>query len=182
MKNITFITGNSNKAAQVAKYLSIPVKHKKVDLTEIQSLDLKEIVKHKAKEAFKEVKGPVLIEDVSLTFHALGKLPGPLIKWFMEEIGVDKLPKLLSPYTNKSATSEVLYGLYDGKNLITFSGKVKGTIAEEPRGTRGFGFDVIFIPEGKNMTRGEMPEEEFVKYNHRTIALKKLEDYLNNEK
>ncbi len=66
MWNITFITGNAAKAAQLGRHLDHPVTHKKLDLPEIQSLDLHEVVEHKAKEAYKQVGGFVLVENTSL--------------------------------------------------------------------------------------------------------------------
>ena len=58
MKEVTFITGNQKKADYLAKYLGFPVKHHKLDLDEIQSLDLREIVEHKMRQAYEAVKGP----------------------------------------------------------------------------------------------------------------------------
>lgn len=86
MQPITFITGNQKKADYLAKYLGFPVEHKKIDLDEIQSLDLAEIIEHKVKQAYEIVKTPVIVEDVSLEFSALGRLPGPFIKFFEREI------------------------------------------------------------------------------------------------
>ena len=51
------------------------VLHEKIDLDEIQSLDLREIVEHKVRQAYEKIKKPVLVEDTSLRFEALGKLP-----------------------------------------------------------------------------------------------------------
>ena len=82
---ITFVTGNAFKADQVGWHLDMPLAHQKVDVDEIQSLDLAEVVRHKAMGAYKIIKTPVLVEDTSLTFESLGRLPGPLIKWFLEE-------------------------------------------------------------------------------------------------
>ena len=75
MHSITFITGNQKKADYLAKYLGLEVLHEKVDLDELQSLDLREIVEHKVRQAYKKVGKPVIVEDVSLTFTALGRLP-----------------------------------------------------------------------------------------------------------
>jgi inosine/xanthosine triphosphate pyrophosphatase family protein len=75
MQSITFITGNQKKADYLAQYLGIEVQHEKLDLDEIQSLDLREVVEHKVRQAYEMVKKPVLVEDTSLTFVALGKLP-----------------------------------------------------------------------------------------------------------
>ncbi|MBI3289904.1 hypothetical protein HYZ78_00735 [Candidatus Microgenomates bacterium] len=79
IKSLTFVTGNAAKAEQLARHLNFPVKHEKLDLLEIQSLDPTEIIEHKVKEAYKIIKNPVLVEDTSLIFCALGKLPGPLM-------------------------------------------------------------------------------------------------------
>jgi len=178
MKKLTFITGNAAKAEQLGRHLDFPVLHKKLDLVEIQSLDLPEIVEHKAKEAFAQIGSPVLIEDTSLTFNALGKLPGPLIKWFLTELDNEGLCKILDGYKDRSARAEVLFGFFDGKELQTFYGSAPGSIAEKPRGERGFGWDPIFIPDGSIKTWGEMTIEEQRETSMRRIALKKLEQVL----
>ena len=87
MDKLTFITGNPGKAEEVSRYLGFPVEHISLELDEIQSLDLEEIVKDKATRAYEKIGRPVLVEDASLVFHAFGKLPGPLIRWFLEELG-----------------------------------------------------------------------------------------------
>jgi len=172
MKSLMFITGNLNKVKQTQKYCPIPLEHKKLDLIEIQSLDVKEVVEHKVKEAYKILKKPVLVEDTSLVFHAMGKLPGPLIKWFLEELGNDGLCKLITK--NRSATATVMYGFYDGEKIKFFEGIFEGEIAKTPRGKNGFGWDSIFIHKGQKKTYAEMTEEEFDAYNKRRIALEKM--------
>ena len=86
MQTITFITGNQKKADYLAQYLGLNIEHVKLDLDEIQSLDLREIVEHKVRQAYAKVGKPVLVEDVSLIFSELGKLPGPFIKFFEQEL------------------------------------------------------------------------------------------------
>lgn len=61
-----FITGNQNKADYLSRYLGFHVEHRKIDLDEIQSLNLNEIVEHKVRQAYEKVQGPVIVEDVSL--------------------------------------------------------------------------------------------------------------------
>ena len=100
MKNLTFITGNANKAKYLSEYFDLPIKHQKIDLPEIQSLSLQEIVESKAKAAYKIAHKPVMVEDVSLTFNALNNLPGPLIKWFLESLGNDGLSALVKKYSD----------------------------------------------------------------------------------
>lgn len=178
MIELTFITGNASKAEQLGRHLDHPVAHKKLDLPEIQSLDLREIIEHKAKEAHKQIGGTVLVEDTSLTFKALGKLPGPLIKWFLGELDNAGLCKLLDGYQDRTALAECMFGLYDGKTLQVFDGSALGSIAPTPKGERGFGWDPIFIPERHTKTWGEMDAEEQKETSMRRIALKRLESHL----
>jgi non-canonical purine NTP pyrophosphatase (RdgB/HAM1 family) len=182
MKEMVFITGNVAKAEQLGRHLHYPVRHLRLDLLELQSLDLEEIIEHKAREAFKQVNSPVLVEDVSLTFNVLGRLPGPLIKWFLTELGNKGLCRLLEGHKDRGATAKVVFGYYDGKNLSVFDAEMKGSIAKSPRGKRGFGWDPIFIPEGWNKTWAEMTTEEQAETSMRKIALKKLEDFLRSLK
>jgi non-canonical purine NTP pyrophosphatase (RdgB/HAM1 family) len=180
MIEITFITGNAAKAEQLARHLQFPIAHKKLDLPEIQSLDLREIVEHKAQEAYKQLGSTVLVEDTSLTFNALGRLPGPLIKWFLTELDNEGLCKILNGYEDRSALAECIFGLYDGKTLQVFEGSAYGSIALFPRGEKGFGWDPSFIPEGHTKTWGEMDSEEQKATSMRRIALLKLEAYLKD--
>lgn len=177
MKSIIFITGNQDKANWTRRYIHVPMTHKKLDLAEIQSLDAKEIVEHKVKEAYKVLGQPVLVEDTSLTFHALGKLPGPFIKWFLQEIGCEGLCEIITK-SDRSATATVTFGLYDGKLLHFFEGRITGTIAKSPRGKNGFGWDSIFIPDGQSKTHAEMTDEEIDAVSIRRFALEKMKKEL----
>lgn len=175
---LTYVTGNAAKAEQLGRHLNYPVRHKKLDIPEIQSLDLKEVAEHKARDAYRQVRGPVLVEDTSLVFHALNGLPGPLIKWFFTKLGNNGLCRLLDGYEDRSARAEVCFCFYDGKKLEIFVGEMNGTIADLPRGEQSFGWDPIFIPEGRAKTWGEMDIEEQKTTSMRRIVLKKLGEYL----
>ena len=177
----TFITSNASKAEQLSWHLGIEVAHQAAEVPEIQSLDPAEVVEHKARAAFETVQGPVLVEDTSLVFHALGKLPGPLIKWFLQELGNDGLCRLLNGYGSRSATAAVIFGYYDGQQLLTFWGVKQGEIAAHPRGASGFGWDPIFVPEGDSKTWGEMSKDEQTQTSIRKVALLKFERYLQGE-
>ncbi len=180
MKDLVFITGNQNKADFLAKWLGHPVAHHKLDLDEIQSLDLHTVVEHKVRQAYTILKKPVLVEDAALVFAAMGRLPGTFIKWFIEELGYDGLLRLAQSLPSQEAHGSVCYGLYDGQTLKLFDGQMRGHIAPQARGSGGFGFDPIFINDGYNMTRAEMDEETYAKTSYRTDALKKLKPYLDS--
>jgi non-canonical purine NTP pyrophosphatase (RdgB/HAM1 family) len=178
MQKLTFITSHPKKAEELSWHLSFPVTHKQLDLPEIQSLDPHEVVSVKAREAYKRLKHPVLVEDFSIRFEALGKLPGPFIKWFLVELGVEGLCKLLGGHANRTALVQTCFALCDKSGVHVFDGTLKGIIAAEPRGKNSFGTDVIFMPQGWQKTWGEMNKEEQVASSVRRIGLKKLEAYL----
>ena len=176
--NFTFITGNEHKARYVAQWLGADVPHHKLDLDEIQTLDLHALVDHKAKQAYQILKTPVLIEDAQLTCTALGNLPGPFIKFFVEELTPAGIAKMLDSFTDRSAHGRICYALYDGQEIKYFEGDMHGHIARDARGEGGFGFDRIFINNGYNVTRAEMTEEDYARTSYRKIALDKLKEYL----
>jgi non-canonical purine NTP pyrophosphatase (RdgB/HAM1 family) len=180
MRDLVFITGNQNKADFLAKWLGRPVTHHKLDLDELQSLDLHQVVEHKVRQAYDTLKKPVLVEDASLTFTAMGRLPGTFIKWFIEELGYDGLLHLAQSLPSQQAYGKVCYAYYDGKDLKLFDGEMHGHIAPKARGSGGFGFDPIFINDGYSITRAEMDEETYAQTSYRTDALKKLKPYVNS--
>ena len=69
-----------------------------------------EVCREKCREAARHIRGPVLIEDTCLCFTALGGLPGPYIKWFLEALGPDSLPRLVSDWEDKSAYALCMFG------------------------------------------------------------------------
>ena len=178
MRKLTFITGNAGKAKYLSDYFHLPVDHVKLDLREIQSLDLKEVIEDKAKRAFEIVNSPVLVEDVSLTFTALKALPGPLIKWFLETLGNDGLCRLLDKLEDRSALAEVEFAICDDTGVHTFRGTMEGTIADSPRGEMGFGWDPVFIPKGYDKTWAEMGDNEKHATSMRKIALAQMSEFL----
>jgi len=180
MKKLTFITGNAGKAKYLSDYFHTPVDHLKLDLTEIQSLDLGEVVGDKARRAYEIVGAPVIVEDVALTFKGMKSLPGPLIKWFLETLGNDGLCNLLDNLKDRRAFAEVKFAICDEHGTHTFTGTMDGTISDHPRGKMGFGWDPIFIPEGYTETWAEMSDDEKHATSMRKIALEKMQKFLKN--
>ena len=179
MANITFITGNQDKADYLSKYLEIPVDHVKLDLDEIQSLDLKEIVTHKVQQAYEKIQKPVIVEDVSLEFAALGRLPGTFIKFFVDEVPFETICSMLDGKTRK-ATARCVIGYYDGKDLELFEGELGGEIATAPSGEHGYGWDRIFIPQGYTVTRASLDEADDQKTYLQIKPFSKLKKFLES--
>lgn len=166
MQQPVFITGNQHKADYLARQLGIQLNHQKVELDELQSTDLHVIVEHKLRQAYDIVQAAVLVEDVSLEYTALKGLPGPYIKWFINNAGLEASCRILDGFEDRSAIVKTTFGYFDGDVMHFFDSQCPGTISTEPRGENGFGFDAIFIGDGTHVTRAEMSPEE----NERTYA------------
>lgn len=175
--NITFITGNQKKADYLAQYLGFPVTHMKLDLDEIQSLDLKEIVEHKVRQAYKKIKSPVIVEDVSLEFEALRSLPGPFIRFFVDNVPFETICSMIDGKTRR-ATAKCAFGYYDGKTLKLFESSLGGEIAKTPAGENGYGWDRIYIPDGYTVTRAQLSGEDDQKTYLQIKPLAALKEFL----
>lgn len=162
MKTPVFISGNQNKIDYLSQTLGFELPHQKIDLDEIQSSDPKVVIEHKVKQAYQIVGQPVLVEDTSLSFNALDGLPGPFVKFFVDaQDGLENMCRMLDGFSDRSAYGSVIYGYYDGENLHFFHGRLDGSIAKNPRGEGGYGWDRIFEPTGYDgLTRAELSSEK----------------------
>ena len=147
-KKIVLVSGNLNKVNEFKEILkdSFEVENMKLDIDEIQSMSLKEICEFKAKEAYKIVKKPLLVEDTGFFIDELNGLPGPFIKFFEENLGKGASIKLLGNSTNRSAKQVCAICYYDGKELIFEEAEMNGIVSNEVKEGEGFGFDFCFIP------------------------------------
>ncbi|AHB41885.1 Ham1 family protein [Candidatus Saccharibacteria bacterium RAAC3_TM7_1] len=157
-----FVTGNPNKTTYFSKLIGIEFDHHKLDLGEIQSTDLRKITEDKARRAYDILRRPILVEDVGLFFNALGNLPGPFIKFFVEEReGLEKLCRMLDGFSNRRAHTVVMTTYFDGETFTHFEGGASGEIATSPRGTGGYGYDAIWCVDGYGgKTRAELNKED----------------------
>jgi non-canonical purine NTP pyrophosphatase (RdgB/HAM1 family) len=178
MRQILLVTGNENKLREWQRQMpdDVELTSIDIDLPEIQSDDSEEIVADKAKRAYEAAGMPVVVEDVSAELEHLNGLPGPFIKFFMKRLGNDALYQLAT-HEGEAATISCAVAYYDGENLITLRGDVKGTVVA-PRGGDGFGFDITFVPDGYDKTYAEMTGSEKDAVSHRQKAIKMLVDRL----
>jgi XTP/dITP diphosphohydrolase len=85
---------------------------------------------------------------------------------------------MLGNSENRQARFRTIIALILDKKEFLFEGVINGTIIREKKGTEGFGYDPIFIPEGKIQTFAEMGLEEKNTISHRARAFEKLKDFL----
>jgi len=187
LASLTFVTSNAGKAREAAALLGREVAVKDVEIPEIQSLDFAEVARAKAIVAAGALGVPVLVEDSGLAVEAWGGFPGPLTKWVTAgRAGCDAFAKMLDGFPDRSAEAvSVLAVARPGQaapDVVAAEGRVRGSIALHPRGTNGFGWDVLFIPEGETRTWAEMSEEEKNRDSHRARAFARLKTLLQAEK
>ncbi len=175
---IIFATGNESKIKEASHILGFEVKGIKIDIPEIQDIEVDNIIEHKVKKAYEIVKKPIIIEDTGLYFEAMNGFPGALIKWVLKSVNNEGVIKILKNMEHSRAYAKTSIGYFDGKEIHIFSGTIKGEVCQEPRGKNGFGWDMIFQPEGYNKTFAEMSDEEKNKISMRKIAFEKLREFL----
>ena len=139
------------------------------------------------KEHFKDSNTIVIADDSGLEVSSLKGAPGVYSARYAgepknDEANNKKLLKELSHQSLRNARFVTIITLLEGEKELIFDGEVKGTIAFEPRGTNGFGYDPLFIPQGYRSTFAELPNETKNTISHRANAVKKLLAYLINEK
>lgn len=128
-----------------------------------------------------EISGcPALADDSGICAHALGGEPGIYSARYSGEHGndVENNYLLLKNLKNKGDygahyTCAMVIAYPDGRE-ISAEGYMYGTITEDWRGDRGFGYDPIFIPEGDTRTVAELTDEEKNAISHRAKALELL--------
>jgi len=175
-----FVTGNANKAKEAGEILGVSLQQVAVEgLFEIQTKDLDELVRHKAQQAYDALRCPVMVEDSGLVFHAWKGLPGALVKWFESTVGCEGMLKMLDSFEDRQATAICCFAIHDGKKIQIVRGEVMGTVAGKIRGGNGFGWDVLFIPDGYEQTYAEMSASEKNAISHRKRALEKLKMLLS---
>lgn len=125
-----------------------------------------------------------LADDSGLEVEALGGAPGVYSARYAGEPKDDQanLQLLLTNLiglANRNARFVTVLTYYSEGSYHSFEGEIKGTIAEAPRGTQGFGYDPIFQPEGERRTFAGMTLAEKNKIAHRARALEKFKNFLD---
>ena len=177
LSDITVVTTSKNKLAEINEILGTNHIVSKIEVPEIQSLNLDEVIAEKAKAAYKIIKKPVLVEDISLEIRALKGLPGTFVKYFLNTLGTEGTVALVKNKKTDTKVTDAI-AIFDGKNLKVFKGIVYGNLSTKNKGPYGFGFDKVFIPRGYGQTLAEMKPSLKNKISHRARALVKVKKYL----
>jgi non-canonical purine NTP pyrophosphatase (RdgB/HAM1 family) len=182
LEELVFVTSNEGKRREAEAVLGVALSHRGLDLVEPQSLDVHEVVRFKAGAAFEAINRPVLVEDTGLELLGLGGFPGPLIRWLLASVGAAGISRIAHAFGDPRAVARCVTCATDGSRVVVGEGAVFGAIAPEPRGTGGFGWDTVFLPDdGGGRTYGEMDDDEKNAISHRRKAFVALRDALGRD-
>ena len=171
------VTGNMHKLKEVSQILgAYGIRVEKLDAPklEVQSSSIQEVARLAAALAYQLYHKPVVVDDSGLFIEALNGFPGPYSSYVYKTLGINGILKLMDGVDYRRAYFEAAVAYANGDEIRVFTGRVYGFISPEPRGTGGFGFDPIFIPDGYNETLAELGDNVKNKISHRSRAFTKL--------
>ena len=186
---IVFATSNPNKIKEINQLLpnSIAIKGLKdigctEEVPETQPTIEGNAVQ-KAQYIYDNYGVNCFAEDTGLEITALDGEPGVYSARYAgaqrnSDDNMNKAIEKLESQTDRSARFKTVIALIIDGGMTTFEGIVNGQIIKEKRGSGGFGYDPIFMPDGYNQTFGELSSSEKNKISHRARATKKLIDHL----
>lgn len=137
----------------------------------------------KARYVYNATGMNVFADDTGLEIDGLDGLPGVHSARFAGEskdssANIEKVQTLLGDNKNRKARFRTVIALIFEKQEYLFEGIVTGRIIKDKRGDEGFGYDPVFIPDGKTRTFAEMDQTEKNSVSHRARAFEKLREFL----
>ena len=191
---IVFATNNSHKLEEIRQILG-----KSIEVLSLADINCHEDIPEtaptiegnammKARYVYDKYGTPCFADDTGLEVEALDGAPGVYSARYAggeghdSEANMRKLLHELEGKENRRAQFRTVIALIeqkDGKPVAhTFEGKIEGHISDEKRGTSGFGYDPIFVPEGYEQSFAELGNEIKNKISHRARAVARMGDYL----
>jgi len=191
MKQIIFASKNEGKVKEVRHILN-GINAEILSLNDVGFTDeipetadtFEGNAKIKAEAIYNKFKLPTIADDSGIVALQLGNEPGVYSARYAGENAtdeennhklIDKLESFPEPHKGKFICAAVYYFGTEFKVAI---GEISGQILKEPRGTNGFGYDPLFLPDGYDKTSAELTPEIKNKISHRYRAFNELKVYL----
>ena len=191
MIELVAATRNTHKTREIQQILGPDFRvrdlgaHPEVKEIVESGISFEENAKLKALAVSTKLPGLVIADDSGLEVEGLGGAPGIHSARYggTNTSDQEKIAKLLRQLAKVGAKSDqrrarfrcVLAVARAGQILATIEGVVEGKIAQQPRGSHGFGYDPVFIPDGFEETFAELPEHLKNNISHRAKAIRKLQ-------
>ena len=188
IKEIVLATHNENKKSEMEYALrNLKVKILSLDnFPEIGEIDesgstLLENSLIKAREVNSITGIPAIADDTGLEVEFLNGAPGIYsARYAGENVSYqDNVKKLLSELSGvkeklRNACFRTVISFYSPEKELWVDGSIEGMITQKPLGSKGFGYDSVFLVKQNGLTFGQMEKEEKDKISHRGLALKKM--------
>lgn len=188
-KKFVFATNNTHKLEEVSAILG-----KKIEFLSMKDIDCNVDIPEtadtlegnaliKARYIFENYHLDCFADDTGLEVEALNGAPGVYSARYAgdahdSEANMKKLLKEMENVENRRARFRTVFALIINGKEHLFEGIVKGEIIKNRKGTSGFGYDPVFVPEGYSQTFAEMGNELKNKISHRAMATQKLCHFL----
>lgn len=192
MRKLVFATNNRHKLEEVGDVLKDQLEI--LSLKEINCFDdipetadtLEGNALLKAKHIYDNYGFDCFADDTGLEVEALDGRPGVYSARYAGEDqnaarNMEKLLRELEGQPNRRARFRTVVALIEEGKVSYFEGKIEGKIIEQQRGSTGFGYDPVFVPDGYSQTFAELGSEQKNKISHRALAVKELINFLKNE-
>lgn len=192
MNKLVFATNNEHKLTEIRQILGD--KYEILSLKDVglfcdipeDAPTLEGNALQKARFVKEKTGADCFADDTGLEVEALDGAPGVHSARYAPGEGHDSaanmalLLKNMTGKTNRNARFRTVIALIQGNRELTVEGIVNGTITTEPHGTAGFGYDPVFLPEGKDRTFAEMTDIQKNEISHRGRAAARLAELLDN--
>lgn len=193
MKKIIFATNNQHKLQEVKEVLG-----KTIEIISLAELNCNEDIPEtantlegnaliKAEYIFNKFGLDCFADDTGLEVEALDGAPGVYSARYAGEdnnaiANMEKLLQNMNQHSNRNARFRTVIAYIEQGKIHYFEGKIEGSIATEPKGKAGFGYDPVFIPTGYDLSFAELGTEEKNKISHRALAVNQFAQFLKEKK
>lgn len=192
MRKLVFATNNSHKLEEVSAVLG-----DQLDILSLKEIGCTEDIPEtattlegnallKAQHVYNQYGYDCFADDTGLEVEALEGRPGVYSARYAgedqnAERNMEKLLHELEGSTNRRARFRTVVALIEGGNVRYFEGQISGQIIGNRKGSAGFGYDPVFVPDGYSQTFAELGSELKNKISHRALAIQALIKYLKQQ-
>lgn len=179
MSGPIFVTNNQGKHREVEKLLAgLDVRFQRMDLAAQDGDDVETRAAARVREAYSRLNEPCFCESSGLFLFDHGGAPGVKFKRTLRDLREDGFA---AQYGGSAGIARVAVAYASSStDIVTFTGSIAGKLLKSPRGTEGYGWDRLWVPDGYDRTLSEMHSSTFIA-NMRAIPYLELADHLRGE-
>jgi inosine/xanthosine triphosphate pyrophosphatase family protein len=161
MTRVTFITGNGFRHEEARHLLSgIDVERSRIALAKSDAASLEDIAASRILDAYRQLQRPCFVENTGMFLDGAPPFAGASFKRLHQELGDAEFARRFGG--RRGVTRVVVAYTADGRAVQSFSGQSAGQVARAARGTGGYGWDRLWIPDGYSRTLAQLEGSKYV--------------------